>query len=186
MVVGKNIFISASLDSSIRIWGTEGATSSRAVLDIPSFDAKAKKAMPTTPKPIKFCGLWTDTNCDFIWGGCSDGIIRVWNGGEGKPYRMVKGHEDLVTNIEGAPLEHQSAHTCASASLDKTARVWDTRAKKAQCALFRGHTDTIYSLKWLDGGRSIATASKDKTIKVWDVRTGRYAPNQPACSLSHP
>ena len=173
MVLDKNIFISASLDSSLRIWGTEGPPSSRAVLDIPSFDAKSKKAMPTTPKPIKFCGLWVDKNCDFIWGGCSDGIIRVWNGGEGKPYRMVKGHEDLVTNIEGAPLEHMSAHTCASASLDKTARVWDTRAKKAQCALFRGHTDTIYSLKWLDGGRSVATASKDKTIKVWDVRTGR-------------
>jgi serine/threonine protein kinase/WD40 repeat protein len=174
MIHDRNVFISASLDSSIRIWGTEGSTASRAVLDIPSFDSKAKKAMPTTSKPLKFCGLWVDQNCDFIWGGCSDGIIRVWNGGEGRPHRMVKGHEDLVTNIEGAPLEYMSVHTCASASLDKTARVWDTRAKKAQCALFRGHTDTIYSLKWLDGGRSVATASKDKTIKVWDVRTGRY------------
>jgi len=173
MIPDKNIFISASLDSSLRIWGTEGSTSSRAVLDIPSFDARAKKAMPTTPKPLKFCGLWVDANCDFIWGGCSDGIVRVWNGGEGKPYRMMKGHDDLVTNLEGAPLEHMTSHSCASASLDKTVRVWDSRAKKAQCAMFRGHTDTIYSLKWLDGGRTIATASKDKTIKVWDVRTGR-------------
>ena len=173
MISSRNVFISASLDSSLRIWGTEGSNSSRAVLDIPSFDSRAKKAMPATPKPLKFCGLWVDSNCDFIWGGCSDGIVRVWNGGEGKPFRMMKGHDDLVTNLEGAPLDHMSSHSCASASLDKTVRVWDSRAKKAQCALFRGHTDTIYSLKWLDGGRLIATASKDKTIKLWDVRTGR-------------
>ena len=173
IVPNKNIFLSASLDSTIRVWGTDGDATSKAVLDVQSFDSKAKKSLPATPRPVKFCGLWVDKSCDFIWGGCSDGIIRVWSGNELKPYRMMKGHDDIVTILEGAPLDHMTTHNCASASLDKTARVWDTRAKKAQCAVFRGHTDNIYSMKWLDGGRTIATASKDKTIKIWDVRTGR-------------
>jgi WD40 repeat protein len=61
----------------------------------------------------------------------------------------------------------------ATGSADKTVRIWDTRCKKAQIFLFKGHSDTLLCLRWGEGGRSVVTAGKDKTVRIWDTRAGR-------------
>jgi WD40 repeat protein len=86
----------------------------------------------------------------------------------------LKGHDDAITIMEGiGDMGPQSSNLVCTGSIDKSIRVWDGRAKKAQIFLFKGHADSILELRWGEGGRSVISASKDKTIRIWDTRAGR-------------
>jgi len=62
----------------------------------------------------------------------------------------------------------------ASASGDKTVRVWDASTGKQIGKAFTGHTDyCVYSVAWSPDGRRLASASYDKTVRVWDASTGK-------------
>jgi hypothetical protein len=137
---------------------------------------------------VKVTNMWVDDTCETVWATCSDSAIRVWSGGEGRPLRLLRGHEDQITAMEGMDSGSSSAShllqssvsgnpsSClvATGSADRTVRVWDVRAKKAQVFSFRGHGDTVQVLRWGEGGRSLVSAGKDRTVRIWDTRAGRY------------
>lgn len=186
LVTRRKLLLSASLDGTVRVWSSESGSSSKAVLECHSFTKvsgtnSAKRTLAktgdSTPRAVRVSSMWTDDACDAVWGGCSDGGVRVWGGADGKPMRLMKGHEDTITCIEGAESVASAMtapHMTATGSVDKTVRVWDLRAKRPQVCTFRGHGDSILSLKWVEGGRTVVSASKDRTVKIWDTRTGRY------------
>jgi WD40 repeat protein len=55
----------------------------------------------------------------------------------------------------------------ASASDDKTVRVWDAHTG-SQLAQLQGHTHIVTSVSWNVDGTKLASASYDKTVRVWD------------------
>ncbi|MFF1374296.1 WD40 repeat domain-containing protein, partial [Streptomyces virginiae] len=61
--------------------------------------------------------------------------------------------------------------TLATASDDKTARLWDVTTGTERTVL-RGHTDELWGVAFSPDGRTLATASDDKTARLWDVTTG--------------
>src|SRR5262249_61678851 len=71
----------------------------------------------------------------------------------------------------------------ATASADKTARVWDTGTGESLAAL-TAHTSTVRGVAWAttsDGRLLLATASYDRTARIWDPVGGQcYA------VISHP
>ena len=121
----------------------------------------------------KVLNIWADEGCDTIWAACSDGGTRVWAGADGKPIRLLKGHDDAITALEGWG-GGQGSCIVGTGSVDRTLRIWDLRAKRPQAFLFRGHADTILALRWTEGGRTVVSASKDKTVRIWDTRAGRW------------
>ena len=115
--------------------------------------------------------------CDTIWAACSDGGLRVWTGNDGKQLRLMRGHEDAVTAMEGmssiSGVQAQSSCLVGTGSADRSVRVWDARAKKSQVYMFKGHNDSILALRWGEGGRTLISAGKDKTVRIWDMRGGK-------------
>jgi WD40 repeat protein len=80
--------------------------------------------------------------------------------------RLV-GHGDVITRVKYSP----DGKTLASASWDKTAKVWSQDGKLLYT--LKGHSDAIWSLNYSPNGQYIATASRDKTVKIWRVSDGK-------------
>ncbi len=60
----------------------------------------------------------------------------------------------------------------ATASLDKTAKVWDV-ATGEELLTLSGHDDRVIGVAFSPDGKLLATASWDNTAKVWDAATGK-------------
>ena len=56
----------------------------------------------------------------------------------------------------------------ASASGDKTVKVWDATSGQETLTL-KGHTYWVTSVAFSPDGKRLASASGDKMVKVWDV-----------------
>ncbi len=60
----------------------------------------------------------------------------------------------------------------ASASSDKTIRIWDAQTGE-EVATLTGHTAAVVTVAYSPDGSKLASGSDDSTIRLWDTRTGQ-------------
>lgn len=76
-------------------------------------------------------------------------------------------HEDRVDAVAFSPC----GRMVASASWDRTVRLWDVSTGK-EVRRLTGHEYRVYSVAFSPDGKVLAAGS-DKTVRAWDVGTGR-------------
>ncbi|KAL7948846.1 quinon protein alcohol dehydrogenase-like superfamily [Trichoderma barbatum] len=81
--------------------------------------------------------------------------------------QVLEGHRGFVNSVVFSP----NSQLLASASNDRTIRVWDTNSGACLQTL-HGHNDTISSVTFSPNGRQLASGSSDTTVKMWDINSG--------------
>jgi len=82
---------------------------------------------------------------------------------------ICNGHTSRVTAVAWSP---KGTHI-ATASYDKTVRLWDT-AHGFSVIIYRGHWDRVQAVAWSPDGKRIASAGNDGTVQIWEAATGSH------------
>ncbi|TRZ03490.1 hypothetical protein DNTS_000505 [Danionella cerebrum] len=107
--------------------------------------------------------------------GSDDFTMFLWNPAEDKkPVARLTGHQALVNEVLFSP----DTRLIASASFDKSIKIWDGKTGKYLTSL-RGHVGPVYQVAWSADSRLMVSGSSDSTLKVWDVKTGKLNTDLP-------
>ncbi|MHC5775152.1 WD40 domain-containing protein [Nostoc sp.] len=80
----------------------------------------------------------------------------------------LEGHSSAVNSVVYSPNGQQ----LASASWDKTIKIWDVSTGQLLKSL-TGDCTAVSSVAYSPNGQQLASAGYDKTIKIWDVSSGK-------------
>ena len=113
--------------------------------------------------------------------GSEDKTIRVWEVATGVQVRLLVGHFGSVTAVavgRGETIHNgigrlPTQKLClASASADKTIRLWDVVAGRV-IGMLEGHAGAVTSLAFSSDGYRLVTGSEDRTARLWEVASGK-------------
>lgn len=156
-----NTVATTSQDKTIRLWDT---ASGRAIRTFECGDHYANRIAFSPDGATLAAGVYEE--------------IRLWRVATGEGLVTCRGHaggmargsmfsgyiEEVVFSPDGK--------TLASASVDRTVRIWDV-ATGARLHTLSGHDDAVFAVAFSPDGKVVASGGLDHTVRLWDVADGK-------------
>ncbi|KAK9723079.1 Coatomer subunit beta' [Basidiobolus ranarum] len=105
----------------------------------------------------------------YVLSSSDDMTIKLWNWEKGwKCMQVFEGHSHYVMMVNFNP---KDTNTFASASLDKTIKVWNVGSAVANFTL-EGHEKGVNTVDYYGGGDKpyLVSGADDKLVKIWDYQ----------------
>ncbi|XVF60674.1 hypothetical protein PTKIN_Ptkin08bG0067100 [Pterospermum kingtungense] len=114
--------------------------------------------------------------CRFILTGCYDGLGRVWKG-SGWCTHILEGHSGAISSVSIINSKGDGSATVATASKDRTLRLWkfdaedssDHPARIRAFKILHGHNVPVQSVVAKTSGDMVCSGSWDCTINLWQT-----------------
>jgi WD40 repeat protein len=92
----------------------------------------------------------------------------MWDIETGRLLRSLRGHTADIRSVVFTP----DGQTLATASEDRTIRLWNPNTGESKKLLFTRYDHNVVSLSLSPDGLMLARGSHNKDIKIWEVTTG--------------
>lgn len=146
----KKFLLSASGDTTVRLWETNSYTCIRKIKGHKSF-------------------VWTaafSRDGSFIASGGNDGTIRIWRGRGGSPIRTINVPDTQVRCLAISP----QGDSLVSANSDShLLRVWDVKTGQS-IKILAGHESILWAVAFSQKGDVLASGGNDHTLRLWDTQ----------------
>ncbi|KAK5257351.1 Lissencephaly-1 [Cryomyces antarcticus] len=153
---------SASEDTTIKIWDYELG--------------ELETTLKGHTKPVLSLDYGGPRGGTLLVSCSSDLTIKLWDpADEYKNTRTLPGHDHSISCVRfipsGAAGAPTSGNLLASASRDRTIRIWDVTT--GYCVkTIRGHADWVRDIHPSADGRYLLSAGNDQTARLWDASSG--------------
>ncbi len=81
----------------------------------------------------------------------------------------LQGHRKTLTTLDFSP----NGRFAATASLDRSIRLWDIRTGKMLARFLAGHRDWIRTVSFQPDGKKLCSGGDDGSVRLWDLTKGR-------------
>ena len=152
----------ASKDQTIKVWSGSLGTH---VLSCGEHEFGAAHSITVAPEG--------STHAGSLFVGYQSGYMREFDMKSGALLLEKKLHDASVTALHWCPptLDSKGVYL-ATASVDKTCRVWAVSSAFSACVELQGHSEAIRCVVWTSA--LLATGSEDLTIKLWPYKLDQY------------
>ena len=148
-----HLFLSSSLDSTVRVWSLSG-------------DRQCIQSYIGHSKGVCDCG-WTESGKKFA-SCCYGKKLKLWDTDSGKVYNTAI-LDDIPSRL-ALPMKEEHAEEILVCLRDGTIRHYDFRINgdKSNVLTYKSHTKNILSITFLPGSKYFMTSSEDKFIALWE------------------